>query len=124
PPSIAGTNVEAVGSLAISDMRDPVRYENWLRPVLNRLKQIDRRAPLSIFANSLDVTNAQLQSWLKEGVSLEVHTLTHPCPFLAKSNFVASAETYHGCVDLLSKITNGMPVAFRMPCCDSINSPS
>src|SRR5690606_22981983 len=31
---------------------------------------------------------------------------------------------YHGCVDLLNLIPGGAPVAFRMPCCDSMNSPS
>ncbi|MDB6039714.1 MAG: putative rane-bound dehydrogenase [Verrucomicrobiales bacterium] len=124
PQWIGETNVEAAIILAIDDMRDTAKYETWLRPVLNRLKQIDGRAALSIFANTLDATNAQAQVWLKEGLSLEVHTLTHPCPFFAKSNFLASADTYYGCVDLLSGITNGAPVAFRMPCCDSINSPS
>ncbi len=66
----------------------------------------------------------QLQSWLKEGLSFEVHTLTHPCPLLQKSNFVAAAEAVHGGVDLLNSIPGNHPVAYRMPCCDSLNSPS
>src|SRR5262245_43017328 len=37
--------VEAVVVLAIDDMRDPARYEAYLRPILNRLKAIDGRAP-------------------------------------------------------------------------------
>src|SRR5882724_4346087 len=44
PQWVGETNVEAVVILAIDDMRDPARYENWLWPVLNRLKQIDGRA--------------------------------------------------------------------------------
>src|SRR6185437_8370093 len=54
----------------------------------------------------------------------EVHTLTHPCPLLANSNFVAAAANYQDCVGLLNRIPGNKPVAFRMPCCDSMNSPS
>jgi putative membrane-bound dehydrogenase-like protein len=43
---------------------------------------------------------------------------------LQKSDFAEAARTYHGCVDLLSKIPGNRPVAFRMPCCDSLNTPS
>src|SRR6185369_1819048 len=66
----------------------------------------------------------QAQKWLQEGLSLEVHTLKHPCPCLANGNFEAAAETFYGCVDLLNKIPGNRPVAFRMPCCDSMNSAS
>src|SRR5262245_43479639 len=90
-PQWAGEpGVEAVVILAIDDMREPAKYETFLRPILNRLKQIDGRAPVSIFCNQLDPQNPQLQAWLKERVSLEIHTLTHPCPLLASSNFVAA----------------------------------
>jgi len=110
--------------LAIDDMRETPRYETVLRPILERLKQIDGRAPVSIFCNRLDPANPQLQSWLKEGVSLEVHTLTHPCPLLTRNDFTAAATNYHDCVDLLNQVSGNRPVAFRMPCCDSMNSPS
>src|SRR5215213_8663704 len=71
--------VEGVVILAIDDMRDPAKYEAFLRPILDRLKKIDGRAPLSIMTNTVSPDDPRLQSWLKEGVSLEVHTLTHPC---------------------------------------------
>ncbi|HKQ37412.1 MAG TPA: PVC-type heme-binding CxxCH protein [Verrucomicrobiae bacterium] len=105
-------------------MRETARYETFLRPILERLKQIDGRAPISIMVNGLTPTNAQLQAWLKEGLSLEVHTLAHPCPLLAKGSFQAAADTYHGCVELLNLVPGNKAVAFRMPCCDSMNSPS
>jgi putative membrane-bound dehydrogenase-like protein len=35
-----------------------------------------------------------------------------------------AAATYLGGVDLLARIPNNRPVAFRMPCCDSMNSAS
>jgi putative membrane-bound dehydrogenase-like protein len=124
PQWVGESNVEAVVVLSIDDMRDPPKYEAFLRPVLNRLKQIEGRAPLSIFCNALDPAHPLLQGWLKEGLSLEIHTLSHPCPCLAKGDFAAAADTYHGCVDLLNKVPGNKPVAFRMPCCDSMNSPS
>jgi putative membrane-bound dehydrogenase-like protein len=124
-PQWAGEpGVEAVVILSIDDMRETERYERFLRPILNRLKQIDGRAPVSILVNAIAPTNAQLQAWLKEGLSLDIHTLAHPCPCLAKGDFQAAANTYHGCVDLMSQIPGNRPVAFRMPCCDSMNSPS
>ncbi len=45
PQWIGEEGVDAVVVLAIDDMRDPVRYEQYLRPILTRLKQIDGRAP-------------------------------------------------------------------------------
>ncbi|MBI3850151.1 MAG: VCBS repeat-containing protein [Verrucomicrobia bacterium] len=124
PQWVGEPGVEAVVILAIDDMREPHKYEAFLRPILERLKQVEGRAPVSIMCNALDPQHPQLQAWLKEGLSLEVHTLTHPCPLLARSNFTAAADTYHGCVDLLNRIPDNQPVAFRMPCCDSMNSPS
>jgi putative membrane-bound dehydrogenase-like protein len=129
PQWVGESNVEAVVILAIDDMRDPAKYETFLRPILERLKKIDSyggspHAPVSIFCNALDPQHPQLQAWLKEGLSLENHTLSHPCPCLAKGDFGAAASTYHGGVDLLARVPNSKPVAFRMPCCDSMNSPS
>jgi putative membrane-bound dehydrogenase-like protein len=124
PQWVGEQGVEAVVILAIDDMRETERYEKFLRPILERLKRIDGRAPVSIMVNAIASTNAQLQAWLKEGVSLEVHTLAHPCPCLAKGDFNAAVNTYHGCVDLINQIPGNRPVAFRMPCCDSMNSPS
>ncbi len=124
PQWIGETGVEAAVTLGIDDMRDPRIYEEFCRPILERLKQIDNRAPLSIFCNTVTPSNPLLQQWLKEGLSVEVHTLTHPCPILAKNNFTAAANTYHGGVDLMNHISNNLPVAFRTPCCDSQNTPS
>src|SRR4026208_210656 len=78
PQWIGETGVEAVVILAIDDMREPARYEQMLRPIIERLKKIDGRAPVSIYCNTLAPTNEHYQLWLKEGLSLEVHTLTHP----------------------------------------------
>src|SRR5438876_9774772 len=79
PQWVGEPGVEAVVVLAIDDMREPERYETFLRPILRRLQQIDGRAPLSIMTCQVDPQHPRLQQWLKEGVSLEVHTIDHPC---------------------------------------------
>ena len=45
PQWVGEPGVDAVVILGIDDMRDPGRYEAFLRPVLQRLKKIDGRAP-------------------------------------------------------------------------------
>ncbi len=124
PQWIGEPGVDAVVILAIDDMRDTAKYETFLRPILDRLKKIDGRAPVSIMTNTVPPGDPQLQSWLEEGVSLEVHTLTHPCPLLGKATLEEARQTVLGGLDLLANIPNNKPVAFRMPCCDSMNSAS
>ena len=124
PQWVGENGVDAVVTLGIDDMRDHAGYEKFCRPILERLKEIDGRAPLSIFCNSITPTEIHLQKWLNEGVTIEVHTLTHPCPILGNRNFIPAKNTYHGGVDLLNNIANNIPVAFRTPCCDSQNTPS
>src|SRR5260370_20847604 len=62
PQWVGEKDVEAVVVLAIDDMRDPKRYETFLRPILRRLQQIDGRAPLSIMTNQLDPQDPQLHA--------------------------------------------------------------
>src|SRR3954465_4479528 len=87
PQWVGEEGVEAVVILAIDDMRDPAKYETVLRPILSRLKQIDGRAPVSIMTNQVKPDDPRLAAWLKEGLSLEVHTIDHPCPLLAGGDF-------------------------------------
>jgi putative membrane-bound dehydrogenase-like protein len=124
PQWLGEEDVEAVVVLAIDDMRETEKYEQYLRPILDRLKEIDGRAPVSIMTNRVEPQEAKLQQWLDEGVSIEVHTYDHPCPCLQKGDFSAARETYEKCVDLMASIPGNRPVAFRMPCCDSLNTPS
>lgn len=124
PQWIGEADVECVVTLAIDDMREPAKYEAYLRPILQRLKQIDGRAPVSIMTCAVKPDDPQLQSWLAEGLSLECHTFDHPCPILANGDLQKSKGTYDRCVDLLSSIPNNHPVAFRTPCCDSLNTVS
>ena len=124
-PQWAGEEgVECVVTFAIDDMRDTAKYEAYLRPILQRLKQIDGRAPVSIMTNSVKPDDPQLQSWLQEGLSIECHTFDHPCPILAGGDIKKAKATYDKCVDLIGSIPNNKPVAFRTPCCDSLNTVS
>src|SRR6266704_1868342 len=112
PQWIGEAGVEAVVILAIDDMRDPAKYEAFLRPILRRLQKIDGRAPVSIMTCNVNPKDPQLQTWLKEGLSLECHTIDHPCPFF-KPGFEKAKSTYDRCVDLMNEIPNNKPVAFR-----------
>ena len=95
PQWVGEEGVEAVVVLAIDDMRGHEKWEQFLRPILNRLKKIDGRAPVSIMTCSIDPKDEHLQNWLKEGVSLECHTIDHPCPLLQGGDFAWSKSTYY-----------------------------
>ncbi len=124
PQWVGEEGVELAVVLAIDDLRDPNVYEEFLRPVFERLKQVDGRAAVSIMTNRAEPGDARLQAWLREGVNLEAHTFDHPCPCLGKDGFQAAKATYDRAIDMLAKVPNARAVAFRMPCCDSMNSAS
>lgn len=124
PQWVGEAGVDAVIVLSIDDMRSTPEFEAFLRPVLNRLKEIDGRAPVSVMANDVDPADPQISRWFAEGVSLETHTSDHPCPLLQNGDFDAAKRTYDRCVDHFFEVPNGRPVCFRVPCMDGINSPS
>jgi hypothetical protein len=62
PRWVGEPGVETVVVLAIDDLRDPARYEAYLRPILNRLKAIDGRAPVSIMTNQVNPKDPQLHA--------------------------------------------------------------
>lgn len=115
--------VDAAVILSIDDMRDPEKYRVFLEPVLAKLAEVEGRSPLSIFSNTIDPAHPQLARWLASGVRLDVHTLTHPCPLLG-SGFEKAFSEVLDCTSLIAAVPGGRPAAFRMPCCDSINSAS
>ena len=81
-------------------------------------------APMIIMWNAIHTVEPWLQKWLSEGVTIEVHTVFHPWQILEKGNFQAAVDAFHGGVDLLNHIPGNCSVVFRMPCCDSMNTPS
>jgi putative membrane-bound dehydrogenase-like protein len=124
PQWVGEEGVDAVVVLAIDDMRGHEKWEAYLRPILDRLKQIDGRAPVSIMTCRIEPDDPHLEKWLAEGLSLEVHTYDHPCPLLGKGDLGKAKETYDRCVDLLNDVRGNRPAAFRTPCCDSLNTVS
>lgn len=124
PQWVGEKGVAAVVTLGIDDMRAVEPYEKFLRPILERLQRIDGRAPVSIFTCSIDPAHPQLARWLGEGLSIEVHTVDHPCPILAKGDFGAARSTVDRCIEMLWQIPGSRPAAFRTPCCDSLNTAS
>ena len=93
PQWIGEEGVDAAIVLAIDDMRGHEKWETYLRPILERLKKIDGRAPVSIMTCTIDPNHAHLQKWLKEGLSIEVHTVDHPCPLLRENDFLKAKST-------------------------------
>ena len=62
-------------------------YEVWL--AVRRAVLPGERAPtLDELKVYIKPDDAQLQAWLKEGLSLEVHTFDHPCPYFNRSPIV------------------------------------
>ncbi|MFO0946388.1 MAG: VCBS repeat-containing protein [Planctomycetota bacterium] len=148
PMWIGENGVEAAVILSIDDMRDPEAYERYLRPLLNQLHSVAGRAPVSIFTCRVPPASERLQQFLREGLTIEIHTVSHPCPLmraptsdantekqdspaidLFSSNLVPGEQSlalvlddYLPCIDNMAQITGNSPVAFRMPCCDSQNT--
>ena len=104
PQWVGEKGVEVAVVLSIDDMRDVGHYENYLRPIIERLKKIDGRAPLSIMTNSIPPAEPHLQTWLSEGLSLETHPIDHPCPLLNGNDFPRAKSTFDRCVDLRTKV--------------------
>jgi hypothetical protein len=73
---------------------------------------------------TVDPNHPHLRKWLSEGLNIDVHTVDHPCPLLKDNDFAKAKSTVDRCIDLLNLIPGNKPVAFRMPCCDSLNTPS
>jgi len=74
PQWIGRRGVEAAIVLAVDDRGDPAACEAFLRPILERLRHIDGRAPLSIMSNAVDPPQAQVEVWRKGGAEIVPQT--------------------------------------------------
>ena len=145
PAWIGEPDVEAVVVLSIDDMcrpfpkqrpkglptyaRQPKVYFDFLKPIADRLIEIDGRAPISVFCLQLDSEDEIVQEMLKLGMSMECHTFTHPVPLMraAKSGDdpLALVKTdFFSSFDSLSRVIKSTPVAHRTPGCDARNTAS
>jgi len=101
PQWIGDEGVEFAVVLAIDDFGTTAVYEKFLRPVFERLKQVDGRAPVSMMTGRVKADDPQIQAWLKEGVNLETHTYDHPCPCLGVKGFANAKATFDHAIDFL-----------------------
>lgn len=154
PMWVGEEGVEAAIVLSIDDMRDPEHYERYLRPLLNSLQSMAGRAPVSIFTCRVPPDSERLRQFLREGLTFEIHTVSHPCPLMrvplapvpdpgagehkTSEPIVGDGQAlmpgdrslrlvlddYLPCIENMSEIPGNRPVAFRMPCCDSLNTNS
>ena len=124
PQWVGDEGVEAVVVLANDDLGDVGHHEKYIRPIMRRLKEFDADSGVSLMANHIPPDDPQLQAWLEEGVNVEAHTWDHPCPCLQGGDLAKAKATFDRCIDNLRNIPGGRTVAYRMPCCDSMNSVS
>ena len=145
PSWIGESEVEAVVVLSIDDMcrpfpqgrpqglpvyaRQPRVYFGFLKPIADRLKQIDGRAPISVFSLQLDPEDKIVQQMLAMGMSMECHTFTHPVPLMRAAkepnDSLALVRTdYNKSVRSLVSVKGSLPVAHRTPGCDARNTAS
>jgi hypothetical protein len=145
PSWIGEPEVEAVIVLSIDDMcrpfpksrpqglptyaRQPKVYFDFLKPIADRLFQIDGRAPISVFSLQLDPDDKVVRQMLKMGMSMECHTFTHPVPLMrAAKDENDSLALVHAdftrSVDSLFRVENNRPIAHRTPGCDARNTAS
>lgn len=124
PQWVGEEGVDTVVILSIDDLRDPPKYEAFIRPILKRVQELEGTSAMSVMTNWVDANDPLLQKWLAEGVALDAHTADHPCPCLQGGSFAKGKDTYDRCVDRLFEIPGNRPVAFRFPCMDSKNTPS
>jgi hypothetical protein len=151
PMWVGEPGVEAVVILSIDDMGrsphnppaappnrfaryllPPEVYARFLEPVVARLQKIDGRAPITIFTCEAHEGHPLLQQFLKEGMSLDVHTAAHWVPLLRTSDATTPGEEnlrlavrdVLDCLENLSAIPNNRVVACRIPGCDAQNTNS
>lgn len=150
PMWVGEDGVDAVVCLTIDDMcrlfpegerprglptyaRRPKHYYNFLKPVLERLRKIDGRAPVTAFCLQLDPDDKLVHHMQKIGMSMECHTWTHPVPLMrtigdpppsAPTSLQPAINDTLKSLSNLSKLPGPGPVAHRNPGCDARNTAS
>lgn len=149
PMWVGEPEAEAVICLTIDDMcrvfpegerptgvptyaRRPKVYYEFLKPVIDRLRSIDGRAPISVFSLQLDPDDKLVRHLQELGMSIECHTWTHPVPLLRAKEPPAdpSVRLQLAIDDTLKSLANLSllpgpdPVAQRNPGCDARNTAS
>lgn len=121
PQWLGEPDVEAVVILAVHAADGPKSCESFWRPMVDRLKQIDKRAALSIMTNPVDPADPWLQGLLREGISLEYQPADAARPLLGADGLANARSNYEQALDRLNSVLNNHAVAFRLPGCESLN---
>lgn len=144
PMWVGEPGVEAVVQLSIDDMgpanppfkllapaKSPEFYYAFLKPAVDRLKAIDGRAPISVYALQASADDLTMQRMLDEGFSIEAHTYTHAVPYfrtdpssIGGSTLTWCIRDFLDCVSGLNAASSRGPVSWRMPGCDARNTTS
>lgn len=144
PQWVGEDGVDAVVQLSIDDMgrlnpafrltsyaKSPEFYYQFLQPAIERLRRIDGRAPVSIYTLQAQADDPWFQRMLKEGLSIEAHTFTHPVPFFRRDPSSLGPESLEWCIRDFTDCVAGLaaalgtpPVSWRMPGCDARNTTS
>ena len=142
PMWVGEPGVDAVILLSIDDMGRPsasTRYDvspdgfsKFLAPLIERLQEIDGRAPIAVMTCQTQPANPTVKRMLELGMSLDCHSYTHRFPFLRfDDKSLAGGDTlqecrsdFLACLENLFDVPGNRPVAYRMPGCDAQNTNS
>ncbi|MEX2577687.1 MAG: FG-GAP-like repeat-containing protein [Verrucomicrobiales bacterium] len=113
--------------------RRPQVYYDFLKPAIDRLRQIDGRAPVTVFSLQLDADDRLVRHMQELGLTMECHTWTHPVPLLRTvkdppppppESLQPAVEDTLKTLTNLAKLAGPAPVAQRNPGCDARNTAS
>ena len=103
PQWVGEEGVEAVVVLAIDDMRDPEKYEKFLRPILQRLKRIDGRAARQHHDQPGRAGRSRIcRPGSKRDSAWRRTRSIIPVRFFKGGDFAKARATYERCVDLMN----------------------
>ncbi len=125
PQWVGEEGVKTVIVPAIDDLlNNPAYQDQLLRPMIERLQRIDGRAPITHFAVRIEPDDPLANQWIREGLSIDTHTWTHPCPFFALGDIDKIREEYDLSMDQKFQIPHNHPVGTRLTCIDIWNTVS
>ncbi len=109
PQWVGEAGVECVVLLGVEADGVLAEWEPVVRPIVERLKQIDGRAPLSLFASDVEPSAPPLRAWLSDGVRVEVLL-----PAITERNVARWKARYDETIDRLTARLGTVPVACRI----------
>ncbi len=109
PQWVGEAGIECVVLLGVEADGVLAEWEPVVRPIVERLKQINGRAPLSLFARDVEPGAQPLRAWLSDGVRVEVLL-----PAITERNVARWKARYDETIDRLTARLGTVPVACRI----------